>query len=110
TGKAARAAELQPAEPRMIAAVVRWFAGFFEAHAPQSMSRAVALLCSLAGVAIAAVACVLAWRNPTATSTPELLRAFGTLAAVFIVSGAVAILTRTKPNDLLPAPTTAAAT
>jgi hypothetical protein len=58
---------------------LRWVLGFFEVHAPQSMTRAIAFLCALA-------ACVIAWRDPSQW------QAIGAL----IGGGAVALLKRTK--------------
>lgn len=76
--------------------LVRWFAGFFEVHAPQSMSRLLALLCTLAAVGVVAAT---AWyllhaTRPSATVIAAMLGALGTL----IVGGAVALVKR-SPAD-----------
>jgi len=76
--------------------LLRWFAGFFEVQASQSMSRLLAFFC----VAIAAVLVgftgryVLHSPAPSATVITALLGA----VAMLIGGGAVALVTRT-PSD-----------
>lgn len=80
----------------------RYWGGFFETKAPQSMVRAVSLICAIAGLICAVAAFDLAQRPHFTAEHVAGIRALAVLASVFIAGGAVALLTRTRSTPLPP--------
>jgi len=69
--------------------------GFVREHAPESSTRLVMILCTLAGMGSAWGVFRFAMRNPTATGTTGVLAG---IVGAFIGSGAVAIALRMRKD------------
>jgi L-cysteine desulfidase len=81
---------------------IRWLAGFAEVHAPQSMTRLCALVFALTGATCGvtgALVAVLAFHAGKYDGVADLIKALAVLATVFVASGAVALLSRSKPSS-----------
>ena len=83
---------------RLVLRSVAFLAGFFETRAAQSMVRLVAALFALAAAACALAAYHLAHRPHLTPELVPLIDALSRMATLFVVSGAVALLTRTRSN------------
>jgi hypothetical protein len=81
----------------------RYGCGFFEAHAPQSMTRAVALICALAGALCAVAAADVAGRPHLSAAHAEVIRALAAMATGFVAGGAVSLLVRQRQADAITA-------
>jgi hypothetical protein len=78
---------------------IRFGAGFFETHAPQSMVRAVALLFGAAAAICALAAYDLAHRPHLVAEHIQAIDALSRMAGVLGISGSVALLTRTRSTS-----------
>jgi hypothetical protein len=82
---------------RALVALARFFGGFFEIRAPQSMSRLVVLLCAAGALYLAHSIDALSRRPHLTEIHVEMVKAVGVVLAVLVVNGAVAILSRPRP-------------
>jgi hypothetical protein len=76
--------------------------GFLEVQSNQSMTRLGALLCFGIGSAIAAAAIQVARRPHLTAAHADVVKGLASLATVFVAGGGVALLKRTKPDELEP--------
>jgi hypothetical protein len=81
---------------------LRFGGGFFETKAPQSMVRACALLCGVAGAVCAIAAYDLAHRPHVVAEHVAMIAELTKLATVFIAGGVVALLARTRSTAVPP--------
>jgi hypothetical protein len=75
--------------------------GFLEVQSNQSMTRLGALLCFLIGGAIALAAIGVAGRPHLTEAHADVVKGLASLATVFVAGGGVALLKRTKPDELV---------
>jgi hypothetical protein len=83
---------------------VRFSAGFFEARAPQSMVRAVALLFALAAIRVSLAACALSARPHLVPDHVAAIGELTKLTTLLVAGGAVALLSRTRSTAPAPLP------
>jgi hypothetical protein len=74
--------------------------GFLEVKSNQSMTRLGALLCFLIGALIAFTAIHVALRPHLTAAHAEVVKALAAMATVFIAGGGVALVKRSKPEDV----------
>jgi hypothetical protein len=75
--------------------------GFLEVKSNQSMTRLGALVCFAIGGCVARAAISVAMRPHLTAAHAEVIKGLAGVAALFIGGGGVALLKRTKPEDLL---------
>lgn len=86
-----------------VRALVRFLGGFFEIHAPQSMSRLVTLLCVLGALYLARAIVELARRPHLTEAHVDMVKAISVVLGILVIQGAVAIIERPRANVPPPA-------
>lgn len=79
---------------------INYALGFVEVRSNQSMTRLGALLCFLIGARVAIAAVRVSERMDLTSAHAEVVKALAGLATVFVAGGGVALLKRTKPDEL----------